>query len=323
MNSSLPVPIGGPSNLPSTETVEASDSAKRYARAEKSDATLRAYESDLRDFVRWCEINGAVFMPADPATVSNYLAQLADRGLKASTIMRRQAAIAFAHRRRGFEPPTSIEQVKRTARGIRRTIGTAVTAKAPATAKAMQAMLKLIPDTLSGKRDRALLLIGFAAAMRRSELVALDVADLDRQPEGVIIKIRISKTDQEGSGHEVAVPRGSKLKPVEALEAWLAASGIAEGPVFRAVDKADHLQDGRLSDRSVADVVKRWAAAGKLDPKLFSGHSLRAGFVTSALENGADLLKVMAQTRHRSVETVKKYDRRSKVWQNHAGKGFL
>lgn len=318
-----PVPIGGPSLFPAIDAHEASESAQRYARAEKSAGTLKAYESDLRDFGRWCAATDAAFMPADAVAVSNYLAHLADRGLKASTIMRRQAAIAFAHKRRGFEPPTSIEAVKRVARGIRREIGTAVEAKAPATAKAMQAMVKLIPDTLSGKRDRALLLIGFAAALRRSELVALDVADLERQPEGIIVKIRVSKTDQEGAGHEVAVPRGSKLKPVEALEAWLAASRIADGAVFRAVDKADRLQAGRLSDRSVADIVKRWAAAGKLDPTLFSGHSLRAGFVTAALESGADLLKVMSQTRHRSVETVKKYDRRSKVWQNHAGKGFL
>lgn len=319
----LPMIVGEALPAFSADPAVASDSANRYARAEKSAGTLKAYESDLRDFARWCNEVGAGFLPAEPVTVANYLASLADRGCKASTIMRRQAAIAFAHKRRGLEPPTNVEEVKRTARGIRRTIGTAVKAKAPATAKAMAAMLKLIPDTLSGKRDRALLLIGFAAALRRSELVALDVADLERAPEGVIVHIRVSKTDQEAKGHEVAVPRGTRLRPVEALEDWLEAAGIREGAVFRAVDKADHVQPGRLTGRSVADIVKRWAAAGKLDPKMFSGHSLRAGFVTSALETGADLLRVMAQTRHRSVETVKKYDRRSKIWQAHAGGKFL
>ncbi|MDX7953362.1 site-specific integrase [Lichenihabitans sp. Uapishka_5] len=298
-------------------------SAKNYARAEKSDATQRAYASDFSAFRAWCESVNAVALPADQATVAAYLASLADAGLKVSTITRRAAAISFAHKAHGHDSPTAQKAVKSVMRGIRRSIGTAVDAKAPATAKTITAMLKRAPGTLAGKRDRALLLIGFAAALRRSELVALNVADIERQPEGIIIRIRKSKTDQEGSGHEVAIPRGSKLRPVEALDAWLSAAGITEGPLFRPVNKGDRLQPGRLEDRAVARIVKRYAIGAKLDPSAFSGHSLRAGFVTSALETGADLLKVMAQTRHRSVETVRKYDRRARIWQDHAGKGFL
>lgn len=302
---------------------EPSDSAARYARAEKAARTLKAYESDLRGFAAWCSSTGAAFLPAETITVANYIAALADRGCKASTIARHQAAIAFAHRRRGLDSPTGAETVKRTARGIRRTVGTAAKAKAPVTAKTLAAMLRQIPDTLAGRRDKALLLIGFAAALRRSELVALDVGDLERQPEGIVLHIRSSKTDQEQAGHEVAVPRGTRLRPVEALDAWLDAAGIREGAVFRSVDKAGHVQSRRLTDRSVADIVKHRAAAAKLDPKVFSGHSLRAGFVSTALAHGADIMRVMDQTRHRSVETLKKYDRRAKAWDSHSGSKFL
>ena len=324
MVSSLPIPaICARDSALSTKLFEAASSAESYARAEKSAGTRKAYEADLRHFATWCDRAGAGFVPATCDTVAAYLASLADAGLSASTIMRRLAAIAYAHRRLGLDNPTQAERVKQVVRGIRRTIGTAAKQKAPATAKFIRAMLKSLPDTMLGKRDRALLMIGFAAAMRRSELVALDVADIERQPEGILIHIRRSKTDQEGAGQIIAVPRGSKLKPVEALDAWLAAAAITSGPIFRPVNKGGCVLPDRLSEQSVALVVKHRVAGAKLDPSIFSGHSLRAGFVTSALEDGADVLRVMDQTRHRSVETLKKYDRRAKAFASHAGKGFL
>jgi len=156
-----------------------------------------------------------------------------------------------------------------------------------------------------------LLLIGFAAALRRSELAALDVADIERTAGGIIVHVRRSKTDQEGEGHAIAVPAGTKLKPLEALDAWLALRGDGPGPLFR------------VCDATVALIVKRYARLARLDPAQFSGHSLRAGFVTSALEHGADLLKVMDVTRHREVKTLKAYDRRARAFKDHAGKGFL
>ena len=207
--SNLPVPIGGA--LSTIELTDAVNSAVGYARAEKSPATRRAYETDWRDFSGWCANVGVVDLPAQAATVAGYLAHLADAGLKASTINRRVAAITYQHRIEGLTPPTGDEKVKAVQRGIRRTIGTAVDRKAPATAMAITAMVKRIPDTLRGRRDRALLLIGFAAALRRSELVGLDVGDLERTPDGIFVHIRRSKTDQEGAGHVVAVPRGGKL----------------------------------------------------------------------------------------------------------------
>lgn len=160
-------------------------------------------------------------------------------------------------------------------------------------------------------RDRAILLLGFAAALRRSELAALQVSDLERTPDGLIVHIRKSKTDQEGAGQSVAVPHGGKLKPVEAVDAWLAHRGDAVGSLFR------------VCDRTVANLIKRQAKLAKLNPQEFSGHSLRAGFVTSALESGADILKVMDVTRHREVKTLKAYDRRAKAFKDHAGRKFL
>jgi site-specific recombinase XerD len=305
---SLPVPVA-PANVVALQDHLASATA--YALAEKSDATRRAYASDFSDFVAWCRSMEADPLPASVATAAAYLASLADRGLKSSTITRRAAAIGYAHRRAGHEPPTNAEPVRAVLKGIRRRLGVAGERKAPATARAIGAMLKKVPDTREGKRDRALLLVGFAAALRRSELVGLTVEDLERTPDGIFVHIRRSKTDQEGEGHTVAIPRGGKLRPVEALEDWLAASGIRSGRIFD------------LTDRSVANIVKRYAEAAKLDPATFSGHSLRAGFVTSALEAGADLLKVMDVTRHREVKTLKAYDRRAKAFKNHAGKGFL
>ena len=320
-NMSLPVPVAPADHTPTL--TDALRSAAEYALSEKAEATRRAYLSDFRDFHAWCESVRASALPSSVETAAAYLAQLADKGLKAATINRRAAAIGYVHRMRDLEPPTNAEPVKAVLRGIRRRIGAAVTRKDPATAQAIARMVRRIPDTLQGKRNRALLLLGFAAALRRSELVDLDVNDLERMPEGILVHIRRSKTDQEGEGHQVAVPRGSKLKPVEALEDWLRSAAIEAGPVFRSIRKGGSVNPDRLCEGSVAEIVKRHAKAAGLDPETFSGHSLRAGFVTSALEAGADLLKVMDVTRHREVKTLKAYDRRAKAFKNHAGKGFL
>jgi site-specific recombinase XerD len=294
-----------------------------YARASKAAATRRAYQTDAADFTTWCAENGLEPLPASVSTVAAYLAGLAKEGLKASTITRRCAGIRYMHRMAGFEPPTSSEAIKAVLAGIRRSLGTAVTRKAPATAETVRAIIADMPTDLRGLRDRALLLLGFAAALRRSELVALDVSDLEETAEGLHIHIRGSKTDQEGAGDFVSIPHGSRLRPVAAVKAWLQAAGITEGPIFRSIKKGGLVTPERLSDRSVAEIVKKRMEAAGFDPALFSGHSLRAGFVTSALHHGADILRVMDVTRHREVSTLKTYDRRAKAFKQHAGEAFL
>jgi site-specific recombinase XerD len=325
----LPVPVAPAdvqdnSALPLSQAfTDAMSAARSFALAEKADSTRLAYASSFRQFDAWCASVGAEPMPATVATTAAYLAHMASERKKVSTIDRACAAIGYAHRLTGRPSPTLAEPVKAVLRGIRRRTGVAVERKAPATARAITAMLKRIDtSTLRGKRDRALLLLGFAAALRRSELVALNVTDLERTPEGVIVHIRRSKTDAVGHGHQVAVPRGSKLRPIDALDEYLDSAPVLDGPVFRRVGKGQRLGH-RLTAQSVALIVKQRARAAKLDPALFSGHSLRAGYVTSALEAGADVMRVMDQTRHTQVQTLKGYDRRAKAFRDHSGRAFL
>jgi site-specific recombinase XerD len=307
----------------SSELVDPMASVRAYLAAEKSDNTRRAYASDFADFSAWCDTRRYNGLPAEPIVVAQYLAALADGGLKASTITRRCAAIRYAHKAAGLEPPTNAEGVKAVLRGIRRTKGTRPLRKAPAVAAAIHRMLEALPDTLAGKRDRAILLLGFAAALRRSELAAVRVEDIERTPKGFLLTLPKSKTDQEGKGQTVVIPRGARLKPVEAIDAWALAANVTTGPLFREVDRHGRVGTRAISDRSIARIVKRAALAAGLDASLFSGHSLRAGFVTQALDDGVDTLKIMQQTRHEKVDTLKTYDRRERGFDDHAGKDFL
>ena len=256
--------------------LEAGDAAAihDYALAEKSPATRRAYRSDFAAFTAWCAGRTLDPIPAAPETVAAFIADQANAGLRASTLGRRVAAIAYAHSLAGLEPPTNSKAVRVVLGGIRRKIGTRPTQKAPATAERIAAMLAGLPDTLTGKRDRALLALGFAGAFRRSELVALELADLAVETEGVRVHIRHSKTDQEGRGQEIAIPRGTKLQPVRAVQDWLKAAKIEDGPVFRSIDRHGRI-GATLSAQSVALIVKRHAEAAGLDPQEFAGHSLR------------------------------------------------
>ena len=298
-------------------------SVRSYLAAEKSDNTRRAYATDWADFSFFCKTRNEEVLPATPIVVAQYLAHLADAGRKAATIERRVAAIRYVHKAANLEPPTNAEGVKAVMRGIRRTVGRKQVRKAPATSEVLTTAIAQLPATPAGIRDRALLLIGFAAALRRSELVELQVGDLTFRPKGIVLHIGRSKTDQDGEGTDIPIPRGGRLKPVQALEAWLAIAGIAEGPIFREVDRHGRIGAGALTGRSVARIVKKVLGLAGFDAKGFSGHSLRAGFVTSSLEHGVDVLKIMKITRHEKVDTVKAYDRRENGFDDHAGDGFL
>jgi site-specific recombinase XerD len=306
-----------------TELVDPRASVRAYLEAEKADNTRRAYASDWSDFRIWCEASNCEALPAAPIDVATYLAQLADRGLKRSTIQRRVAAIAAKHKASGLEPPTNFEGVKAVMRGIRRKISTRKRKAAPATAQLLALALQRLPDTLRGKRDRALLAIGFAAARRRSELVAFKVEDIERRPRGIVLHLRRSKTDQEGDGAQIPVPNGRKLQPVAALWAWLEAAGITEGPIFRSVDRHGRIGATALTDRQVSRIIKQVLGAAGLEASAFSGHSLRAGFITDALERKVDFFKIMGQSGHKKVDTLKEYDRRENDFDQHAGEDFL
>ncbi len=297
--------------------------AADYARAEKAMATRRAYRSDFDIFRAWCGTKRVPALPAQSETVAAFLAAEANRGAKTSTIGRRLAAIRYAHKLAGYEPPTNSEAVKATLRGIRRTSGSAPVRKAPATADKVLAMVGKADTDIKGLRDRALLLLGFAGAFRRSELVALDVADLQFCDSGLRVAIRMSKTDQEGLGTTIAIARGSIACPVNAVRAWIQSAGIVDGPLFRPVTRTGNVSVRRLSARAVAELVKCYARRAGLRAADFSGHSLRSGFLTSAAARGASIFKMMDVSRHKSIDTLRGYVRDAEMFQNHAGKGLL
>ena len=298
--------------------------ARGFARASKAAATRRVYQKDFARFTAWCDQRRLPAIPAAPETVAAFLAAEAARGIKPASIGRRVAAIRYAHKLAGCDdPPTSSEVVKATVHGIRRTMGSAPVRKTPATADKVVAMAALAHADMKGLRDRAILLLGFAGAFRRSELVALDVTDLEFCDGGMRVHIRRSKTDQEGAGDTIAIVAGSIACPVKAVRAWLDASNITTGPLFRPIGKGSRISTDRLADHTVVRVVKASARRVGLDPKLFAGHSLRSGFLTSAAGRGASIFKMMDQSRHRSMDTLRGYVRDAHLFRDHAGAGLL
>jgi len=237
---------------------ELSEAALDYGRAALSANTMRAYKGDWQEFGDWCATRQRSHLPASPATVANFASSLAEAGKKVPTIARKLAAIRFFHRGAGEDNPTDNAGVAAILKGIRRTVGTAPRQKAPATVDVMHALMaRTEPETLQGKRDRAILLLGFAGAFRRSELVAITVQDLTFSEDGVDVFLPKSKTDQEAKGQSVAVLNGKALKPADRLREWLSAAEITSGPIFRRINRGDHLTDEALTAQSVALIVKK------------------------------------------------------------------
>lgn len=299
---------------------ELRDRAREFATASRSEATLDAYASDLRHFSAWADANHRAAMPADPETVALYLTSMAD-SFKPSTLSRRVAAISVAHQHAGFPSPTADTLVRSVLTGIRRTVGVAPKQVAPATIGEIRKMTARMGQSTIEIRDRAMLLLGFAGAFRRSELVSLDLSDLQEHPDGILVTLRRSKTDQEGHGDSRAIPFGSDAAtcPVRATQAWISAAGITDGPIFRPVDRHGNVASSRLSGKAVALVVKRAAELAGLDPSVYSGHSLRAGFVTTAAANGASERAIARQTGHAAGSTVlRQYIRHASAFTDNA-----
>lgn len=288
------------------------EQAKHYAQAAQAENTGRAYAAQWAKFEKWCTEAGRPALPAEPETVAQYLAGLAGAGAKFSTVGQARAAIADHHRRAGALDPVSHPVVRAVVAGIARTTGTAPKQKAPVSLDELRAMAGTCDtNTLAGLRDRALLLVGFWGAFRRSELVALDVDDCHLNG-ALKITVRRSKTDQTGEGQHKTLPAltDKTLCPVHALRAYLDGAEINSGAIFRRVDRWGHLHE-RMTDRAVALVVKACAKAAGLDARRLAGHSLRAGFVTAAIEAGAQALDVAEITGHRNQNTLGRYVRRA------------
>ncbi len=299
--------------------------ARGFAFNAKSEATRRAYASDWRLFLTWCSDNELDSLPADPETVALFVTWLAEQGRKPSTIDRKLCAVSQAHKLSGLSSPTTDSRVRETLKGLKRMFGTAPTQKSPIVVVHLKRMLELLPDSLTGIRDRALLLVGFAGGFRRSELVAIDVSDLSFVPEGIVVLLRRSKTDQLGQGRKIGIPFGSTQEtcPVRALRAWLEATCISEGPLFRSVNRHGGLGDDRLKGRAVARVVKRCAERAGYDPSEFAGHSLRSGLATAAAGAGKSERAIMRQTGHRSERVLRGYIRDGSLFSENAAEGLL
>jgi site-specific recombinase XerD len=305
----------------SVDLRDAAEATADFIAASRAASTRKAYASDMRHFEEWCRGVSITAMPAAPETVAAYLSALAtaDPPAKVSTIRRRAAAIAKYHRDAGHESPTAHSGVGATLAGIARKLGARPNKKPAATVEVLGPALRKIPADLEGLRDRALILIGFAAALRRSELVGLDLADIARHPKGIVITIRRSKTDQTGRGITKAVPFGRKLKPVAALDAWLgalAAAGVTEGPLFRGVHGPTILPR-RLCAHQVGAIVKK-----RLGPQ-HSAHGLRSGYLSTASEHGASLQRMADHAGHARLDTTRSYVQIADLFSAHSGAKFL
>jgi integrase len=291
--------------------------SKAYQASADAPGTLRAYKADLENFKAWCLSHGFEPMPAAPETVGAYLAA-AGLGYALPTLRRRVAAIARAHRIARHPLDTRHPAIRETLRGIARMHGEPARRSAALTTSDIKRLVEVCGDDPAGLRDRTLVLLGFAGALRRSELVGIDVEHVRSTSGGVRLLIPRSKTDGAGEGAEIGIMRGAQPEtcPVRALRAWLRAAEITEGPVFRRVTQWNTVGANRLHPDAVRQILlKRAAAAGVAGTTLepVTPHGMRAGFVTTAYRNGVSDEEIMGHTRHRSLTTMRSYVRRAKL----------
>lgn len=317
----LPAPLG---------LVQAAEAARAFADAALAQGTRAAYARAWRHFAEWCHGMGLESCPALPGTVGAWIGAAASAGRSPSRIAVVLAAVRAAHLAAGHADPGGHPQVRQVMAGVRRELGGRARPKAAlvaisdgtAAAPLFQVIDAIGTQGLIDLRDRALLLVGFAAALRRSELARLEVADVERTPRGLLLRVREGKGDRTRRGETVAVPRGTVRDPVAALDAWLEAAGIGRGPIFVRCDGC-RLGDSAMDGGSISRAVRRRVAAAGLDPADFSGHSLRSGFLTSAAERGASIWKLKEVSRHKSTAVLERYVQRRALFEQHAGDGIL
>lgn len=302
----------------SVEREALTDEATDLLRHSLAPATERALRGDLAHFQSW---GGS--LPATPATVCAYIGDHAGQHAVA-TIQRRLASISKAHEVAGLPNPCRAEVVKATLRGLRRKHGTAQRQAKPLMRDDLLLVLDSLGETLRDQRDRALLLLGFAGGFRRSELVALERIDIETARQGLIVTIRHSKTDQEGAGRRIGIPHGrTRHCPVAAVEAWLSASAIDIGPLFRPITRHGHVTANPLTGDAVSVLLRERLTAAGIDAQGYSGHSLRAGFATSAAQAGVSTLKIRAQTGHASDAMLARYVREGELFTGNAAGSLL
>lgn len=321
--------------LDSDDETELSEGESRYVEAARAANTIRGYRSDWSEFTSWCSQTGHDAFPASAAAIAGYLTALASHGAAVGTMSRRLSAIRFAHRLRDVPDPTENARVVAVWEGIRRTHGAPpvqavplmppelfdVLAACPSTKKWAPTSKRAPEPDLAGARDKALLLMGFIAALRRSELAALTLEDVTDHENGFVLTIPRSKTNQYGdAGELVVLPRARRPEhcPVTAVKVWVQLAGITGGPLLRPVSRGNRALSRPVTAAAVNDLVKIAVARAGLDPQRYSAHSLRAGFVTYAHLRGATDRAIAHQTRHRSLATLGTYVRVANAWTDNA-----
>ena len=290
----------------------------------KANNTVRAYKSDFRDFGLFCAQNGFKNLPSDTKVVSLYLTHLSTKDVKMSTIKRRLVSIGVIHKMKGHYLDTKHPIIVENLLGIKRRKGTVQKGKKPILINELRKILDVIDqqksEDIKKLRDKTLILIGFSGGFRRNEIVSLDYEDLDFVYEGVKITVKRSKTDQFGQGSIKALPYfdNSVYCPVTTLKRWINISKISKGPIFRRFSKGSKLTNYRLTDQTIALIIKNYLNIAGIDSKNYSGHSLRSGFATSAAESGAEERSIMTMTGHKSTEMVRRYIKEANLFKNNA-----
>ena len=293
-------------------------------KASKAANTIRAYRSDFHDFGLFCAKNGFKSMPSEVKTISLYLSYLAANNVKISTIKRRIVSIGVLHKLRGHYLDTKHPAIIENLLGIKRRKGVKQKGKKPLLINHLKEIINVIDEEKNSEikiiRDRSIILLGFGGAFRRNELVSLDFDDLEFVNEGLKINIKKSKTDQFGEGSVKALPyfENQKYCPVKSIQEWLKISEIKSGSLFRKFYKGMVLSKNRLSDQSVALLIKYYLNKVGIDNSNYSGHSLRSGFATSAAEAGAEERSIMNMTGHKSTEMVRRYIKEANLFKNNA-----
>ena len=290
----------------------------------KANNTVRAYKSDFNDFGLFCAQNGFKSLPTTPDIISLYLSYLSSKDIKVSTLKRRLVSIKVLHKLKGHYLDSKNPIIIETLMGIKRRKGSIQKGKKPILINNLKEIINAIDkqnkEEIKKFRDRSIILIGFAGGFRRNEIVSLNCEDLDFVQKGLKIDIRRSKTDQFGEGFTKALPYfdSSQYCPVLSVKKWIEASKITSGPVFRRFSKGSKLSKNRLTDQTVALLIKEYLKLAGIDNKNYSGHSLRSGFATSAAESGVEERNIMAMTGHKSTEMVRRYIKEANLFKNNA-----
>ena len=300
------------------------DQTLNNLKSSKANNTIRAYRSDFKDFSAFCAKNRLKSLPTDSKIVALYLTYLSSKDAKISTLRRRLVSIGVIHKLKGHYLDTKHPIIIENLMGIKRKIGSFQQGKKPILINQLKSIINVIDNEKSKEikkiRDKTLILIGFGGGFRRSELVSIDYNDVELVPEGVKIVVRRSKTDQFGEGMVKGLPYFSNQNycPVMHLKKWLELSNIKSGPLFRRFSKSYKLNENRLTDQSVALLLKNYLNVAGIENKNYSGHSLRSGFATVSAESGADERSIMAMTGHKTTQMVRRYIKEANLFKNNA-----